>query len=49
MTDKKVGTQSRLTGKLDDIGFDDFYINEPDYTMISMSTYSPLVVSYGQK
>ena len=49
MANKEVGKQARLPGKLDGIGFDVFAMKEPVYTMIFMSTYGQLVVSYGQK
>ena len=49
MANKEVGKQARLPGKLDGIGFDVFAMKEPVYTMILMSTYGQLVVSYGQK
>ena len=46
---KEVVTQAQLTGKLGGIGFDIFFIKEPDYTMMLMSTYGKLVVSENKK
>ena len=47
MKDKQVGYQARLPGEVDCVGVDIFSMKEPDYTMMSMSTYGQLVVKEG--
>ena len=37
-----LGTQSRLPGKLDNVPFDIFTSNEPDYVMMFMATYGTI-------
>ena len=44
-----LGTQSRLPGKYDNIPFDLFTSNEPDYVQIFMSTYGTINPKVNQK
>ena len=41
--DKEVGGVDSLTGKLDGVHYDIFYMEDPDYIMKIMSTYGKLL------